>query len=154
MSRPKGFKHTEKTKQLMRKHHKGFHRPHTQEEKDKISEKMRQWHETHKHPLKGQHHSKETKEKMSIAHQGKNNANWKGGITLSVRLFRKSKQYQQWCTAILKRDNYTCKIKNCNNKSNIVHHVLAVKDYPELRLIISNGQVLCEKHHKRKHKKL
>ena len=154
MSRPKGFKHTKRTKKLMRLNHKGFCRSHTKKEKDKIATKMREWHKKNKHPLQGKKHSKKTKEKMSIARQGSKNGNWKGGVTLSVRLFRKSKQYQQWRKAILIRDNYICRKKECNNKSNIVDHILAVKDYPELRLVIKNGQVLCAKHHNRKHKKL
>lgn len=35
----------------------------------------------------------------------------------------------------------------------ILGHKLSVKDYPELKLVIENGEVLCEEHHKEKHKK-
>jgi hypothetical protein len=82
---------------------------------------------------------------------GNKNSNWKGGITLSVRLFRKSKQYQQWRSMVLKRDNYCCQI--CHKPTNIVHHKLSVKDYPELKLKIINGQTLCVEHHKDKHRR-
>ncbi len=75
--------------------HKGQKSPmlgkkHSEKSKKKIAEKSKG-----RKPMFGKKHSKETKEKMSLARKGEKNANWKGGITLSVRLFRKSKQYQE-----------------------------------------------------------
>lgn len=100
---------------------------------------------------KGISWSDESKEKRKEQFKGKFNPNWKGGITLSVRLFRKSKQYQEWRREILNRDNSKCQV--CGIESNEVHHIFSVKDYPDLRLDIKNGQTLCNVHHKEKHKK-
>ena len=118
------------------------------ETKRKIGEKSKG-----RKPMLDKRHSAETKKKMSLARQGKGNGNWKGGRTLTVRLFRKSRQYQQWRRVILKRDNYICQVGNCGKKSNLVHHKLSVKDYPDLRLIIKNGMVVCKEHHNQIHKK-
>ncbi len=119
-----------------------------------------------KNAFYGKKHSKEAKRKMRKNHTdvsgknnpmygvqlfGKKNGNWKGGITYTQRFFKKSYVYKKWREAILKRDNHSC--QKCGKKSNIVHHILSFKDYPKLRLDIFNGQVLCEEHHKEKHRK-
>lgn len=133
--------------------HKGQRSPmlgkkHTEKTKKKIAKKSKG-----RKPMLGKKHSEATKEKMSLARQGENNSNWKGGVTLGVRLFRKSRQYQQWRRAILERDNGICGMDGCNKKSNIIHHRYSVKDYPELRLTIENGMVVCKEHHIQIHKK-
>jgi hypothetical protein len=115
-------------------------------------ELRRQWHRHHPNhkPLLGKKLSKKTRDKMSNSHKGSANANWKGGITLSVRLFRKSRQYQEWRKAVLKRDNGKCQEPGCKKETTIVHHILSVKEYPNLRLEVTNGIALCALHHKRK----
>ncbi len=123
----------------------------SQSQRDKVSEFMIKWHREHIHPRQGKKHSQATKEKMSRDRTGAGGANWQGGKTLTVRLFRKSRQYQQWRKVILKRDNYLCQVRSCGEKSNLVHHKLSVKDYPDLRLVIENGMVVCKKHHNQIH---
>lgn len=148
MSRPKGFKHTEETKSKMREHHAGFHRPHTKAEKIKISEGVRLRHQTKGHPLKGKHHSKETKLKMSLSRRGEANANWKGGLTAIIRGIRRLPQYYQWRKAVLERDNHIC--QDCGSQIKIdAHHIKSLWEYPELVFDVNNGLTLCQTCHKR-----
>lgn len=112
------------------------------------SEGMKRWHQNHMHPRLGKTHSIETKNKMSQNRKGSKNSNWKGGITLSVRTFRKSKQYQQWRKAVLEKDNKIC--QNCSTTKYLeIHHILSVKNHPELKLEVNNGQILCKECHKK-----
>lgn len=78
---------------------------------------------------------------------GKNNPNWKGGITLTYRLLRKSHDYKLWRRGILKRDRFTCIW--CGATENLhVDHIKSFALYPELRFTIDNGRVLCAPCHK------
>ena len=55
---------------------------------------------------------------------------------------------------VLKRDDSTC--QDCgesNIKKAIVHHILPVKDYPNLYFEMDNAKTLCVRCHK-KHKRL
>ena len=132
-------------------HWQKFHQKQSQIEKRKISIAMKQWHKNNKHPMKGRHHSPATKAKMSRRRQGKGNGNWKNGITLSVRNFRKSKQYQRWRKNVLQQDNYQC--QDCGTKYNLeVHHIKSVKYYPLLKLMNNNGITLCNVCHRERHK--
>ena len=64
---------------------------------------------------------------------------------------RNDSAYQNWVKEVKKRDNNTCRIQNkdCSGY-NIVHHILPVKDFPELMYKINNGITLCQAHHPRK----
>ena len=148
MSRPKGFKHTEETKTIMRASHPHLHRPHTIEEKQRVSEKMKEWHRTHVNPRKGKKASVETREKMSLARQGSKNANWKGGLTELIKGIRRSPEFYQWRKAILERDNHTC--QDCGSTEKVdTHHLKSLIDHPELVFDINNGLTLCEECHTR-----
>ena len=148
MSRPIGFKHTEETKARMRASHPHLNRPHTAEEKQQVSEKMKEWHRTHQHPKKGKKASEETRLKMSLARQGSKNANWRGGLTELVRGIRRSPEFYLWRKAVLERDNHTC--QDCRATENLnAHHIISIIDYPEGIFEISNGLTLCEDCHKR-----
>jgi len=122
---------------------------------DEQKEYRRKWNKNHPEikRMKDKKHSIKTKINMSLNRRGKNNGNWKGGLTLSIRLFRKSRLYQKWRRTILKRNNNLCQIIGCMEKSNIVHHILPVKFFPELRLSLNNGITICKKHHNMIHKK-
>ena len=149
MSRPAGFKHTEATKQKMREHAVGFHRKHSEEEKAKTSQAMKEWHRTHKHPRKGKRVSAATRMKMSLARQGSNNANWKGGLTELVKGIRRSPEFLQWRKAVLERDNYTC--QDCRATENLeAHHIQSILDCPQDIFVVENGLTLCHECH-RKH---
>ena len=98
--------------------------------------------------MRGRQHSKETKQKMSLARQGSKNANWKGGLTRLVRGIRRSPEFHQWRKAVLRRDNYTCRDCGATGELN-AHHILSLIDYPDRVFDINNGLTLCAKCHKR-----
>lgn len=105
-------------------------------------------------PMLGKTHSEKTKLLFSKTRIGAGNGNWKGGITFNSRKFRKSREYQEWRKEILRRDNNSCQYQNCGIKTNIVHHIKPAKDYPDLRIVESNGMTICDKHHKQIHREL
>lgn len=122
---------------------------HTELSKKRISETSKG-----RKPMLGKRHSTATKLLMSNNKIGKKNNNWKGGITFNSRKFRKSREYRFWRIEVLKRDDYKCKYENCGIKTNIAHHIRPSKEYPELRVELSNGMTVCLEHHKLIHKLL
>ena len=82
----------------------------------------------------GKPFSEEHKEKISKAHRGSKNYNWKGGITPFRTKIWKSEEYQNWRNAIFTRDDYTCSL--CGQRGPTwfqAHHLLSFKKHPELR---------------------
>jgi len=61
-------------------------------------------------------------------------------------------EYRRWRKRILKRDNFTC--QKCGENEDLlnVHHLQSYRDYPNLRLDISNGVTLCVDCHKKFHR--
>lgn len=111
-------------------------------------------------PMKGKKHTLETIKKMKLAAKGriisktqrlkisgKNNWNWKGGVTPLNKKIRRSKKFINWRIAVFTRDNYTCQI--CGQKGGILHpdHIKPFAFFPELRFELSNGRTLCKKCH-------
>ena len=144
MSRPPGFRHTEETKQKMREHHGGFHRPHTLEERRKLSETWKRV--GHPKGMVGKEHSEETKTKMSLARQGSKNANWKGGLTELIKGIRRSPEFYQWRKAVLERDKHIC--RDCQARENLdAHHIQSIIEYPEGIFDVDNGLTLCKDCH-------
>lgn len=86
---------------------------------------------------------------------GKDNPNWKGGVTPDTIKIRNSKIYKEWRLSVFKRDNWTC--QDCGNRScknNYVyleaHHIKPFATHKELRFDINNGVCLCRScHHKK-----
>lgn len=146
MSRPKGFKHTEETKAKMCASHPHLKRLHTDEEKERLSETWKAI--GHPRGMKGKHHSEETKKRMSEARQGKQNANWKGGLTELIKGIRRSPEFYQWRKAVLEKDNHTCQDCGATEKVD-AHHIRSILDYPEGIFEIENGLALCGDCHKR-----
>lgn len=61
---------------------------------------------------------------------------------------RRSSAYGSWRREVYKRDNYKCRINDCNCNGRIIaHHILSYTKYPELRYNINNGITLCQFHH-------
>jgi len=112
----------------------------------------REWNLSHPEIMRhtGFQHTETTKKAMSIQRTGPGNANWKGGVTEGIRLFRKSRRYQQWRRAVLARDNRTCSV--CGNVAVVAHHIKPVKQFPELRFVVENGISMCVKDHNSLHK--
>lgn len=48
---------------------------------------------------------------------GKNNSNWKGGVTKLQEKIRKSFKYRQWRSDVFQRDHYTC--QDCSAKNGV-----------------------------------
>jgi len=78
------------------------------------------------------------------------------GITPQERLFRNCKEYKDWRTTVLKRDDFICVW--CGYKSHtrvnghsdmVVDHIKSYALYPELRTKIENGRTLCYWCHKK-----
>lgn len=82
-------------------------------------------------------------EKISKSKMGKNNPNWKNGITPVNQRKRGLLIKDKWRDEVLKRDNYTCQI--CHSHLNLkAHHIKPVVKYPSLANDINNGITLCE----------
>lgn len=131
----------------------------------------------------GYKHSEETREKMSISSTGKKHtqetigklrairgektSNWKGGITLTLKIVRKSFRYKQWRQEIFIRDNFICQECGDRGGGNLeAHHkkpfsvlVQEARNYMPLLTVfeacmayiplwdIDNGKTLCKKCH-------
>ena len=88
---------------------------------------------------------------------GKNNPNWKGGITPLNAKIRYSREYKKWRDSVYERDNWTCQECGSRSKKGKVvylqaHHIKPFATFPELRLYIDNGITLCRKCHAKKPK--
>ena len=70
--------------------------------------------------------------------------------TLSIG--RNDKGYAKFRKDVLERDEYTCQICGGNEKLE-VHHIKPYAGYKNLRTTVSNGITLCEKCHKKAHRK-
>jgi len=128
-------------------HNKGI--PQSAEDK----EKNRVGHLGQISPMKGKHHTEESKKKQSDSHKGI--PVWNTGKKcpeISKRQLEKIGGTQKyWNKQTLIRDNYTCQI--CGLKESdimLVDHVLPKSIHPELKLDPNNLQTLCPNCHARK----
>jgi hypothetical protein len=108
----------------------------------------------------GPKHSKETREKLRrIAIEsgrfcGDRSPNWKGGITPKNLMLRQSSAYREWRMAVYERDKYTCRGCGDTRGGNLEpHHIKSWSDYLEFRFEVSNGLTLCERCHKKTHRR-
>lgn len=115
-----------------------FGRKHSEETKRKISERVKAI------------VTPELRKKMGDAHRGEKNSTWKGGVTTSNELMRKSTEYRLLRTACFERDSFACTIggKEHGNKLHM-HHIKPFSLFPELRLALDNVQTLCVECHKK-----
>ena len=86
-------------------------------------------------------------------YSGKENPNWKGGITPENQKLRNSKEYTRWRQQVFERDNWICQKCGKRSKKNVyleihAHHMKPFAVFPELRFSLDNGLTLCaECHH-------
>lgn len=76
-------------------------------------------------------------------YKGKDNFNWKGGITPEIIMIRTSVEMRLWREAVFARDNFTCQqcgLRGCELNAD---HIKPFALYPELRFAIDNGRTLC-----------
>ena len=122
-----GKKHTEKTKEKMRKSAHGF-------------------------PLSARINAiKASKQRRREKH-----CRWIKDRSLlqrynDVNKERRSSAYRDWRLQVYERDNWKCRINNKDCSGRIIaHHILSYTQFPELRYEINNGITLCQAHHPRK----
>jgi len=80
---------------------------------------------------------------------GKNNPNWKGGISRGyTKGYKNDYKYKQWRKAVFERDNYTC--QDCGLRGVYLepHHIKSWAKYPDLRYDVDNGTTVCLECHK------
>lgn len=101
--------------------------------------------------VKGSKHTEEAKEKVRqslLGKRGDKARNWQGGKTSEGLIIRYSSEAKAWRKAILERDEYTCQICLVRGGSLDVDHIKPFAYFPELRLELSNGRVLCKPCHR------
>jgi hypothetical protein len=154
--RQPGFYHTSETKAKMSVNHGRWNKGLTRDsdvrvQKQSLSLSQHWQRAPHPKGMLGKQHTQKTKQLMALHRTGSQNANWKGGITESVRLFRKSNHYQDWRRKVLEKANYICEI--CDLKANNAHHLKPIKQFPKLRFDPENGMALCPRCHRKIHRK-
>lgn len=79
-------------------------------------------------------------EKTSAGRQGIPYEKWENFVSDE---WRDTIEYTEWTSAVIKRDNNTCRL--CNTKVGIKHrhHIYPVRKYPELKYDVENGITLC-----------
>jgi len=80
---------------------------------------------------------------------GKDNPNWKGGVTVEKR---NGNKYKDWRINVYKRDGFSCVVCGSVGKKLNAHHIKEWVKFPELRFDINNGVTMCEECHKLYHK--
>ena len=114
--------------------------------------------------LKGRIFTDEWKDKLRKAHlgqvawnfgkqylqiRGKNNPNWKGGITPINKALRHTLEYKLWRKAVFERDNYTCQDCGAYGEELQADHIKQFAYFPKLRFELSNGRTLCKPCHEK-----
>ena len=65
---------------------------------------------------------------------------------------RNCPEYASWRKSVFERDDFTCQDCGARGGNLNAHHIKRFRDFPKLRLAISNGITLCEKCHKNRHR--
>lgn len=81
------------------------------------------------------------------------NPNWRGGTTDAVVRLRGFAAYRRWRAAVLERDQHTC--QHCGKKGRRMHahHIIPLRERPDLRHGVDNGETLCGSCHIREHRR-
>ena len=79
--------------------------------------------------------------------KGKNNPNWRNGISTEANIVRTSAEYERWKKTVFKRDDFTCQLCGIRGGDLNAHHILSFRDFPEYRLTVDNGITYCVECH-------
>lgn len=114
------------------------------------------------HPgMRGQKHTKETREQMSRSAKGKKKSDTHrmsiaralrrggGGPQQRSRLIRRWAVYKEWRTAVFTRDDYTCQLCGSRAGGLQADHIIPFCARPDLILSVANGRTLCIGCHKK-----
>lgn len=129
---------------------KGRHKPKSEEHKKKISEAHKGMKKPWAGQPKGYKPSKQAKINHSLgARKGKDNPNWRGGVTPLNTKIRHSLEYKLWRTSVFERDGHKCIWCGCMKSGSLnADHIKPFSLFPELRFAIDNGRTLCVPCHK------
>ena len=100
--------------------------------------------------------SSETRLKMRLSrlgkYRGEKSCHWKGNKTAENIMAWSWDEMKIWRKSVFTRDDYTCQA--CRVKGGYLHphHVKNFSEWPELRVILSNGITLCKSCHYKFHK--
>lgn len=158
--RPEGFKgnlgsgflgkrHSEITKDKLRKIHLG--KKLSKEHREKLSKvhKGKQMHpNTRKALLEANIGNKYTS-----GLKGKLSGAWRGGTTTKNHNLRSGTDFLNWRESVFKRDNYTCQKYGIRGGILHPHHIKNFSSNPELMFEVANGITLSKKAHNDFHKK-
>lgn len=136
----KGIKHTDEAKRKIGKAHKGKIPPKNFELTQQLGADAR----------RGVPLTPEQLEKRKLTlPRGENHWRYiKDRSKLAKRQERNDMAYKEWRMNVYKRDNFKCRIDNCDCSGRIIaHHILGWSPYPELRYEVNNGITLCLAHH-------
>ena len=117
---------------------------HTEENKQKQSVLMKEWHKNNSHPkgMLGKKWSKESCLKMAEMFSGENNPNWQGGKNFEPYTKEFNNKFKK---LIRKRDNYLClkcgKHQEKEKRSLTIHHI----NYDKLLSIPQNCCTVCNR---------
>lgn len=104
------------------------------------------WKQESSQRLKGHKVSIETRRRISEANSGARNGQWKDGRSEKNHKARHTYEYRLWRNAVLERDKACIW---CGSKERLeADHIKPFASYPELRLAIDNGRILCHDCHK------
>jgi|SRR3989304_3009459 len=138
------YQRTEYHKNRLRVPHKGsgvYQRTEEHKQKLKVSRKGSGIY------IKTEEHRRKLSEKNKGKNKGKNNSNWKGGITKENFKIRNSLEIKLWRKSVLERDNFTCQKYGIKGGKLHSHHINNFADFSELRFAIDNGIALSDKAH-------
>ena len=145
-----------------------YGRKHTEETKNKIGKINATKPRTKgkDHWSYGKRQSKEVRKRQGEARRGKNNGNWKGGISPLVMTIRSCLKYKEWRLSVYRRDEFTCQKcgRKLSDKFN-AHHIKPFHQIFEENNIqtlegayacqefweINNGITLCKECHTEEH---
>ncbi len=157
----KGHKTSQETREKIRKKLKGI--PLSEEHKKKIKKNNAHYWQDKYLPekmiqkLRDSHIGHPKPANAYSFPTGKDNPNFKGGITPENHKIRSSIEIRLWREAVFARDAWTCqKCGSMSEKGKAIylhsHHIKNFAEYPELRFAIDNGITFCKKCHDLFHK--